>query len=341
MLRVALIGFGGIAQLHRYGYWYQTCAGQPVELVAACDANPEAFRRMTVINLEIPNDLPLAPSFAEYTDWKQMLDEQKPDLVDICLPTCFHESVAVEVLKRGYSVLCEKPMAESYESCKHMLEVAADAPGKLMIAQCVRFYPQYDYLYKAVKDGRYGKAVGARFSRVTPLPNWGGKNWRKIDKRTGSSLTELNVHDIDVMQYIFGCPSQVSCRLESRRTPYDISTSVFYYDDLEVEVYSEWQDEDGKFCMSYTVEFEQGTLCFDGESVYFIDNSKVRENIELSDQSGIVEEIGYFTRLLIEGEDNDRNPPEQSAYTIYMLEKCFESNEQGGIKLNLEVLYES
>ena len=327
MLKVAIIGFGGIARLHQYAYRYHAYAGMPIKLVAACDVDPEIFRKNITINLDIPDDLPAPPPIAEYTDWRQMLDTEHPDLIDICLPTRFHEDVAVEALKRGCAVLCEKPMAIDYAACRRMLEAAT--PGKLMIAHSVRFYPQYEYLYEAVRSGRYGKVLRARFDRVTPLPQWGNHNWRNQDPRIGSCLTELNIHDIDVMQHLFGHPQSVSCRLESRATVYDRSLAQFSYDGFDVEIFSEWQDDSGHFCMSYRVDFEQGTLTFDGTDVFFVAADGERQPVTLPGHDGVVGEIGYFADLLLTGKPNTLNPPEQSAYTMFMLEKCFESHDCG------------
>ncbi len=69
-----------------------------------------------------------------------MLKKEKPDIVDICLPTKFHESIFVEVMKQGYNVLCEKLMADTYAQCLNMIEVSKETGKNLMICQCVRFY---------------------------------------------------------------------------------------------------------------------------------------------------------------------------------------------------------
>ena len=52
MIKVAMIGFGGIAQIHRYAYWLLAQQGVPVKLVAACDRNPDCFKTKTKINLK-------------------------------------------------------------------------------------------------------------------------------------------------------------------------------------------------------------------------------------------------------------------------------------------------
>lgn len=340
MIRVAIIGFGGIAQLHRYAYWYHNRSGMPIQLVAACDANPDAFVNISSINLPIPEEITNELPFAQYTDWKKMLDEQQPDLVDICLPTRFHESVTIAALEHGCSVLCEKPMAEDYEKCLHMIQAADNSIGKLMVGQCIRFYPQYEYLHQVIKDRRYGRVNEAYFERLSPLPNWTNTNWRLTDGHLGSCLTELNVHDIDVMQHIFGCPNSLSCHLKSLVTPYDYALSSFEYTDFSVKILSKWLSAEGKFRMSYTVQFESGSLYFDGDTVTFTDKDGNITPILLPAQDGITNEIGYFIRALLQETENTVNPPQQSAHTIYMIEKCFESAQKDGAVLEVKP-YES
>ncbi len=336
MIKVAIIGFGGIAQIHRWAYHHYNKIGLPVQLVAACDANPDMFKSVTKINIPIPSEFENELPFAQYTDHKKMLEEIKPDLVDICLPTGFHEPFAVEALKQGCCVLCEKPMADTYEQCLNMIKAANENKANLMIGHCVRFYAEYIYLYNAVKQAKYGKVKKAYFSRVTPLPKWGKDNWRFKDEKAGSSMTELNVHDFDVMQYIFGYPQKLRCELESLRSINDHSVSTFCYNDFDVVIESEWQDQTGAFCASYDVEFEQGKLVFDGKEVTFEDNDGKKELISLPVQDGIVEEIGYFVKVISEGIENTTCPPDESAHAIYLLEKCFESAKNESQVLELE-----
>jgi len=337
MIRVAIVGFGGIAQIHRYAYYHHHKAGLPIQLVAACDANPDMFNSITKINLPIPGTIGEdEPAFEKYTDWEKMLDEVNPDLVDICLPTGFHEKVTIAALERGCSVLCEKPMACTYAECKNMLEVASRCSGHLMIAHSVRFMMPYIRLLEAVKDGRYGAVTAAAFRRVSPLPGWGPDNWRFKDGRAGSSMAELNIHDFDVMQYIFGHPSRLSCHLESRRTPYDLSTSKFYYDTHTVTVESEWQDDTGHFCASYQVDFENGSLVYDGKDVTFTDKDGTVQAVDVTGLDGVVAEIGHFAQVLLGNIENTKCPATESAHAIYLLEKCFESAENGEVILEVE-----
>ena len=52
VIRVAMIGFGGIAKSHKRGYEKLAEEGAPIELVAICDINPEQFTKAQAINIE-------------------------------------------------------------------------------------------------------------------------------------------------------------------------------------------------------------------------------------------------------------------------------------------------
>ena len=333
MIKVAMIGFGGIAQAHRYAYWHFNKAGLPVQLIAACDADPEKFKTVTKINIplrgEIQNELP----FTAYSDWREMLEKEKPDLVDICLPTRFHKSVAIEALKLGFHVMCEKPMAESYADCVEMVATAKEAGRHLMIAQCVRFQPEYEYLQKAVSEELYGPHKTSEFYRYSPIPTWSKDKWQVNAGKTGSCLTELNIHDMDVVQAIFGLPEQISCEMQSNVYPYDFADSKFVYPTHNVCIKSAWYDETYTFSAGYRVEFEKGVLGHKSGRVFFTDRAGHTQTIEVEDADGIMGEIRYFVKMLDAQIDNYRNPPEHSAQTIYSLEKCYESADAGGVLL--------
>ncbi len=329
LLKVAIIGFGGIAQAHRYAYWYYNKQGMPVRLVAACDTDPEKFKTMTKINIPLRGEIVNEEPFNTYTDWEEMIKTEKPDLVDICLPTKFHEPVAVKALSLGVNVMCEKPMAASYEECERMVEAAEKYGKTLMIAHCVRFQPEYVALADAVKSGRYGKVLAATFHRYSPIPMWNIK-WRIAAGKAGSCLTELNIHDIDVVRSIFGEPSEVSCRMRSTVYPYDYADSLFVYDDCNINIKSAWYGENYIFSAGYEVVFTDGVLIYRNGTVEYVPNGKNSTRIEVEDIDGVMGEIKYIVDMLDKKESNSKNPPTESAKTVYALEKLYESADNGG-----------
>ena len=326
-IKVAMIGFGGIAQLHRYAYWMLSKSGVPVKLIAACDSNPEKFRTKTRINLPL-EDFEEDGPFGEYYDMEEMLEKEKPDLVDICLPTRFHADTTIKLLKRGYNVLCEKPMASTYEDCQRMLQAVNPTINQLMIGQCLRFYPEYEYLQDLVVNKNYGEVINAEFYRYSPPPFWSGDNWQMNVNQSGGCLVELNIHDIDYIRWAFGEPNDATCCMESRINEMDYVESHFNYDTCHVKVHSGWTTPEDTFKYGYQVQFEQALLQMQNGKITVQEIGKEPTEVPVTLRDGVIGEIEYFVNILLHNLDNEKNPPESSARTMLLLEKLRDSAEQ-------------
>ena len=57
-----------------------------------------------------------------YTNAEEMLEKEKPDLVSVCVPNCFHKEYTLMALNYGANVLCEKPLAFNFADAKEMFE---------------------------------------------------------------------------------------------------------------------------------------------------------------------------------------------------------------------------
>ena len=96
-VKVCMLGFGGIARAHLKGYRRLEADGAPVELVAICDVDEEQFKRVTATNLGQSSGPDLS-GLNLYTDCEAMLATEKPDVVDICLPSYLHAEYAIKML---------------------------------------------------------------------------------------------------------------------------------------------------------------------------------------------------------------------------------------------------
>ena len=132
MLRVAMIGFGGIAKAAHLGAYTQLAKAGKAALAAVCDIRPECFTQKQEINIGGSDSL-LDDSVHCYTGWWEMLEKEQVDIVDVCVPTFLHAPISIEALKSGHHVFCEKPMALTYADCLRMIEAAESSGKKLMI----------------------------------------------------------------------------------------------------------------------------------------------------------------------------------------------------------------
>ena len=112
-LKVGIIGLGGICKgAHMPGYKEM----DNVEIVAVCDILPEKIEAYKK-EFDMPDVL-------AFTDYKDLLNVEGLDFVDICTPNYLHSIIAVEALEKGIHVFCEKPDAVSVEEAIRMKEAA-------------------------------------------------------------------------------------------------------------------------------------------------------------------------------------------------------------------------
>ena len=302
-------------------------------LKAACDTDPEQFKKRITINLGTA-DVDESKPLTCYTDLEEMVAKENLDLIDICLPTPLHAANAIAMLNRGYNVLSEKPMARTLALCNDMLAAAQNAKGRLMIGQCLRFYPQYEYIKDLIDKGTYGRVISAFFERTSRPPMWAWQNWYMNYERSGGCLLDMHIHDLDMMRYLFGEPESVSCRTQDVQSKMDVVHSRLNYADKPVFAVGDWSLDGIPFRHAYRIGFEKATVIFDSSVVTVYPRSGESFKVDLPyEQGGIEREIAYFVGLLESGEKNMKNAPESAAMTIRLAEALRDSALQGGTLL--------
>ena len=328
MLKVGLYGFGGIAQAHKKAYELNTAAGVPVQLVAACDITPERFTKDVEINIQLDSDVQAA-KINTYPSIDAMLAAEDLDIIDICLPTFLHADAAIAMLEKGYHVLSEKPMARTYADCLRMIKAAQVSKGKLMIAHCMRFRPEYLYLKELIDNNTYGKVESAYFNRIANPPIWAWNNWYMDATKSGGCMMDMHIHDVDMARFLFGDPTYISCVSRDKQSKHDSNFTRFIYnDDKTVVAVGDWSlPREFGFEQGYRVAFEKATIVYDGikETVTLFegDNKPVPAPIVIVD--GKINEIKFFVEMIVNGTDNVHNTPESTAGTIALIEKMVES----------------
>ena len=336
MIRVAMIGFGGIAQSHKKAYINLENQGLDVKLVAICDTDPEAFKRRIKINIDT-GEATLGGDFKTYTDLEEMLNNEEIDLIDICLPTPFHAEYSIKMLERGYHVLCEKPMSLTLENCTKMIESRNKSGKQLMIGQCLRFFPQYEFLKACVEDGRYGKPTMAHFDRLSGPPRWGWNNWYMKPELSGGVIYDLHIHDCDMIRWVFGEPKAFSATAQSQNVHHDTAFITYHYDNLPVCAVADWSLKGVTFNDAYRVGFEKATVFYDrsGLCVYSKEDGSV-ENVKFDAIAAIEGEIKYFIRCLEKGVCPEKNMPESSARTVAIAELLLKSADNDGERIEFD-----
>lgn len=141
------------------------------------------------------------------TDWKELVQREDIDLIDINAPSNAHKEIALAAAKAGKHIFCEKPLALSLADSRDMLEAAEAAGIKHMIGFNYRFSPAVQLAKDLIKSGRLGKIY---HFRATFLQDWildpeFPLVWRLQKEIAGSgSHGDLGAHLIDMARFLVG-----------------------------------------------------------------------------------------------------------------------------------------
>lgn len=198
--RAAVIGGGAIAQeCHLPGYTSDPRA----DLVAVVE--PVKARHREIQDQFGP--------VAAYTDYREMLEAERPDVVSVCTPNALHAQMAIAALERGAHVLCEKPLATTLRSADRMIETAKKKRRKLMTGFTHRLYAGPQRCREMLKDGAVGKPfmIRVRLAHGGPYPGWAkGKWFYDPDMAAGGVLLDMGIHSIDLCRWLLGPIASVS-----------------------------------------------------------------------------------------------------------------------------------
>lgn len=141
-----------------------------------------------------------------YTDAEKMLTEEKPDVVSVCVPNCFHKQYTLMALRHGANVLCEKPIALTYHDALEMFRCAKEHEKILMACQSMRFTPDRlaakEYMAKnGINDIYYGELSRVRRRGI---PTWGAFHIKKISG--GGAFLDIGVHMLDALVWLMENP---------------------------------------------------------------------------------------------------------------------------------------
>ena len=230
-------------------------------------------------------------------------------VVDVCTPTKTHAELCIKALARGHHVICEKPLSRTIEEAESIVRAASESNGIFMPAMCLRFWPEWAWLKKAIDGGRYGKLQALHLRRIAEAPAWGHKNYFS-GKESGGALFDLHVHDLDFIQYCCGRPSRVyssgfskvSGAIDHVLTQYTVASGAC------VSAEGSWAMTSGfGFNMAYTAVFEEATVDYDlsrtEEALRLYRGGEKCEVVECAGLDGYAAELDYFLSCVRAGQE--------------------------------------
>ncbi|MFQ5615691.1 MAG: Gfo/Idh/MocA family oxidoreductase [Anaerolineales bacterium] len=193
MIKTAVIGVGAMGRNHARVYTELP----DTQLTGVADMNPG-----------IASEIAGRFGVPAYTDYRELLEKERPDAVTIAVPTALHEKVATVAMEAGAHVLIEKPIAATIEEGQRLIERARALGCLLMVGHIVRFNPATQMLRQKLLAGELGRVFQIVCRRVGPFP---------ARVRDVGVVVDLAPHDLDVMRFLTGMePLRVFAETEQR-----------------------------------------------------------------------------------------------------------------------------
>lgn len=194
-MKYALIGCGRISPNH-----LEAAVNNKLKIVGICDIIPEHME-ILLEKTDMKNS-----GFKKYTNYKEMLEIEKPELVAIATESGEHAKIALDCLEAGTNIIIEKPIALSLEDADKIIEKAKEKGLIVCANHQNRFNKSIQKIREAVENGEFGKMLYGtahiRWNRgkdyYTQAP------WRGTWAQDGGALMNQCIHNIDLLRWMMG-----------------------------------------------------------------------------------------------------------------------------------------
>jgi len=202
MVRVAVIGCGGIASVHLRSY----AADSRARILAVADQVPQKAQAYAAIY-----------GVKWYSDYRELLDREELDAVSVCTPPPSHQEIVETAARRGIHILCEKPLAMSTAEGTAMVKAADRAGVVLMTAFCHRFHPPVRQAKAWLEAGVLGQLHHMHFRRGGVELMEG--TWFADPAQGGGLLWETAPHYVDLFRFLVGEVRDIYAKGATRAQP--------------------------------------------------------------------------------------------------------------------------
>lgn len=192
--RIAVVGAGGIgAAAH----------------LPAVKALPDIAELVAIVDLDEARRTAAGETFGPtnlYADLAAMLEEQKPDIVVIATPPHLHEPLAIQAMRAGSWVFCEKPLTGSLESTDRILAAEKETGQWCVTVSQFRYSGGSRQVFDAMRGGVWGKPlIGVAHTSWYRGPEYWDAAWRgKFATEFAGATTSQAHHAIDLLLWIMG-----------------------------------------------------------------------------------------------------------------------------------------
>ncbi len=193
-MKYALIGCGRISPNH-----FAAAKANHLEIVAICD--------LVTANMEDKRlKFDLDDTVKQYTDYEEMLQKERPELVAIATESGKHAKIALKCMDYGCNLIIEKPIALSIEDADKIIEKANRLNLKVCACHQNRFNKSIQKIREALEKNRFGKMFygTAHIRWCRDREYYDRASWRGTWEQDGGALMNQCIHNIDLLRWMMG-----------------------------------------------------------------------------------------------------------------------------------------
>ncbi|AQT69512.1 Glucose--fructose oxidoreductase precursor [Anaerohalosphaera lusitana] len=229
-VRVCIAGMGKMGGYHLHAL-EQLMAGQyepyykgdvekqlsKIRIAGVCDVDEEHLASF--------------PQYDHYVDYAKMLDDSKPDIIVIAVPTKLHFEFVAAALKKGIHVLVEKPLVTRKAEMDELVRLAKENGCKLISGHVERYNPVAIKIVSMIRE-----------RQVNPQSYSFRRTQKHHERIPDDIIVDKVVHDLDLARYFFGPVKGVNVE-RSRRFEgqvYEAQINVEHQSGVQGELFVSW-----------------------------------------------------------------------------------------------------
>ncbi len=193
-MKYALIGCGRISPNH-----IMAAKKNNLDFVAMSDLKKENMRDKEL-------KFELGKEVHQYTDYFELLQKEKPELVAIATESGKHAQIALDCMDYGCNLIIEKPIALSMEDADRIIDKADRLNLKVCACHQNRFNKSIKKIREAIEKNRFGKMFygTAHIRWCRDREYYDRASWRGTWEQDGGALMNQCIHNIDLLRWMLG-----------------------------------------------------------------------------------------------------------------------------------------
>lgn len=241
---IAVIGCGAIAERYH---------------LPALAADPDVLAQLILVDRDADRARALADRFGAGR-WTGDYREYLPQLdgAIVAVPPALHHPISMDLLSHGVHVLCEKPLADSPQHARQMVDQAAGCGVTLSVNHTRRLFPAYAKIRELLAAGALGELVSLTYHDGTEF-DWPAASAFHFRSGSRGVLLDTGIHGLDtICWWLGGKPALVSAETDSFGGPESVAHVRMRLGQCDVELKLSWL---GRLDNRFEIVGRRGRIC--------------------------------------------------------------------------------